>query len=144
MSVPVPNRKDLAQGIFALSTILAQVSDAKVALLAELAPERGEALWVRFTSWRRRTPEGHAFPEWIASLFSSNMAQALYPVGCTLDQQTQTMLLSLVRSAINPKSNSLNDDDLLNAHFGVEPQYGRVRKEVCRGCLKTKCRHFLR
>lgn len=50
-------REKLAQDVFGLITCLMTVPDPLVVKLLDLVPERGEALWLRFTAWRDAQPD---------------------------------------------------------------------------------------
>ncbi len=140
MPVPTIDRMVLTEGLIGLVAAFSQMTDAKIALLAELVPERGEALWTRFRTWQRSSDEDVGFMEWFKAVVAENVTIALYPSGCTLDTMTRRMLASEVIRVVGAR----NDEDLLNVHFAVEPQYGRARAVSCRGCPVTKCRHNLR
>ncbi len=140
MPVPVLDRFAHADGLIGPLAAFSQMSDASFALLVELVPERGEALWIRFRTWERaQSNRNVGFNEWLAALVRENTATVLYPIGCTLDVSVRTVLASEVFRAAGARG----DSELLNAHFAIEPQYSRVRAVSCRGCPVTKCVHYL-
>ena len=62
-------RDVLTDGIFGLMAGLMTVPDPIVVKLMEVVPERGEALWVRFTTWRNAQPKAdlgdNPFLKWV-------------------------------------------------------------------------------
>jgi len=115
--------------------------DIYVVMLTEAVSERGEALWCRFRDWRDAQTEGGSsgFSDWIQVVLRENMMKLLYPKGCTLPQDLQMMFASRILPAINAKT----DEDTVAAHFGQEPQYSIVRREVCDGCATRECPHWV-
>jgi len=61
-------REELAGDNFALLAALPSVHDQLVVKLADVVPERGDALWLRFTQWRDTQPDEGGdtpFTKWV-------------------------------------------------------------------------------
>jgi len=144
MPIPTVDPTAVAQntlGVYmAIMTAVQQFGNAMVAFFLDLVPERGGALWLRFTQYRDQE-EGRGFPDFVKSIVMADPIRVFYPKECTLDRGTKEMLVSDIQPALVGVVKT--NDDFLKIYFGEGEPYRLARNVTCKGCPVRRCRHWV-
>lgn len=146
MAIPKVNVDAVADGIIgvqvAMLAALGKFGEAMVAFFLDLAPERGEKLWVRFRAFQRDKGDDVGFPDFVQSVVTADPIKLFYPKECTLDVGTRQMLVGEIQKGIR-LCNSKSNADVLQIYFGEGAVYNVARQISCKGCPQARCRHYL-
>lgn len=114
-----------------------------VQFFLDQVPERGEALWLKFLAFKKTQDDGSqiGFNDFFEHVIDQSFPKIFYPKECALDPMTQSLLAGKLREVIQPAAKT--NEHILQIYNGSGPVYNLARNVVCKGCVKSGCKHYL-